>query len=176
MKSAAFALALRKRVDEISVREIVDEAGVSRQVFYEHFKDRDDAVASAVIESLDEFESSLETGEPAARILGLFRFVNDNRELYRNLYLTAASERISVALQAQLYAPCTALAEDATNQASELAALPSRVLVTFLVGGFLGLLRDGARDPASKDLVGNAQLLLSTLKATVTRASDLKGK
>lgn len=41
-------MAGERRVDEITVGDLVARAGVSRQVFYRHFRDRDDAVALAV--------------------------------------------------------------------------------------------------------------------------------
>ena len=47
IKEAAFALVEQHRVEDISVRDVVTAAEVSRQVFYGHFRDRDDAVAQA---------------------------------------------------------------------------------------------------------------------------------
>ena len=48
LREAAFALAHEGPVDALTVGDIVGRAGVSRQVFYRHFRDRDDAVATAV--------------------------------------------------------------------------------------------------------------------------------
>ena len=48
LREAAFALAHERPVDELTVGDIVARAHVSRQVFYRHFTDRDDAVATAV--------------------------------------------------------------------------------------------------------------------------------
>jgi AcrR family transcriptional regulator len=47
LREAAFALAHERPVDEMTVGDIVARASVSRQVFYQHFRDRDDAVATA---------------------------------------------------------------------------------------------------------------------------------
>ena len=47
LREAAFALAHEGPVDQITVGDIVARAEVSRQVFYRHFRDRDDAVATA---------------------------------------------------------------------------------------------------------------------------------
>src|SRR5258705_12236924 len=47
LREAAFALAHERQVDEMTVGDIVARASVSRQVFYQHFRDRDDAVATA---------------------------------------------------------------------------------------------------------------------------------
>lgn len=40
------------RVEDITVSQIVNQAGMSRQVFYEHFKDRDAAVRAAIQRAL----------------------------------------------------------------------------------------------------------------------------
>ena len=47
LREAAFALAHERPVDRLTVGDIVARAEVSRQVFYQHFRDRDDAVATA---------------------------------------------------------------------------------------------------------------------------------
>ena len=47
LREAAFALAHERPVDQLTVGDIVARAEVSRQVFYQHFRDRDDAVATA---------------------------------------------------------------------------------------------------------------------------------
>ena len=47
LRDAAFALAHERPVEQLTVGDLVTRAGVSRQVFYRHFADRDDAVASA---------------------------------------------------------------------------------------------------------------------------------
>ena len=47
LREAAFALVHERPVDQMTVGDIVARASVSRQVFYQHFRDRDDAVATA---------------------------------------------------------------------------------------------------------------------------------
>ena len=46
LREAAFALVHERPVDQMTVGDIVARASVSRQVFYQHFRDRDDAVAT----------------------------------------------------------------------------------------------------------------------------------
>lgn len=46
------ALLREHRVEDITVSQIVNSAGMSRQVFYEHFDDRDAAVKAAVTRAL----------------------------------------------------------------------------------------------------------------------------
>ena len=48
LRAAAFELAQETPVDHITVGDLVTRAEVSRQVFYRHFRDRDDAVAAAI--------------------------------------------------------------------------------------------------------------------------------
>src|SRR5215208_3094032 len=47
IREAAFELAHERPVDQLTVGDVVARAEVSRQAFYQHFRDRDDAVATA---------------------------------------------------------------------------------------------------------------------------------
>ncbi len=63
LRDAAFALAHERPVDQLTVGDLVARAGVSRQVFYRHFPDRDDAVASAFAVAFAAATADLD-GEP----------------------------------------------------------------------------------------------------------------
>src|ERR1700750_331054 len=92
LRDAAFALAHEQPVDRLTVGDIVVRAGVSRQVFYPHFRDRDDAVALA--------------GDPDARILALFDFAADHRAMYLNIAPSAVTQRVVAAFRAELAPAC----------------------------------------------------------------------
>ena len=53
LREAAFALAHERPVDGMTVSDIVTRADVSRQVFYRHYRDRDDAIARAFTRAFD---------------------------------------------------------------------------------------------------------------------------
>ncbi|MCQ4608095.1 TetR/AcrR family transcriptional regulator [Corynebacterium pseudogenitalium] len=65
------------RVEDITVSQIVNAAGMSRQVFYEHFKDRDAAVKAAIQRAMapavnDYIETYKKTGEMPPALEALF--------------------------------------------------------------------------------------------------------
>ena len=72
LREAAFALAHERPVDQMTVGDIVARASVSRQVFYQHFTDRDDAVATAFTVAFAAATADTAVGDDArARILRL---------------------------------------------------------------------------------------------------------
>lgn len=112
---ACLALVREKRVEELSIAEIVKRAGTSRQVFYEHFDDRDSAVATAVermaAETLAPTEGNLRPSVTVAEAVGpLLRLVDEERGLYRNLHGGPVQHRAMAAARSALVPSCRALA------------------------------------------------------------------
>jgi len=70
LRDAAFALAHEGPVDEITVGDLVARAGVSRQVFYQHFKDRDDFLAIFADLSLLPTTQAFGAVDTQARLVG----------------------------------------------------------------------------------------------------------
>lgn len=157
MKAAALELAMERRVEEISVADIADRAGVSRQVVYQHFRDRDDAVAVAVIDAFQAAQKppqlvgeGAEQGDapgssagddPEKSIERLTLFAMEHRVLYRNIYPGAASQRTSAAFRDVLRPHCTAVVRRALGERADSGPLDTRTMTDFLVGGLQEVLR-----------------------------------
>src|SRR5262249_40933573 len=109
LREAAFALAHEQPVDRLTVGDIVARARVSRQVFYQHFRDRDDAVAFAFSAAFASATADL-AGEPGARILALFDFAADHGAMYRNIVPSAVTQRVVAAFRAELAPACQEIA------------------------------------------------------------------
>ena len=78
------------RVEDITVSQIVNQAGMSRQVFYEHFKDRDAAVRAAIQRALapavnDYIDTYNKTHEMPQALQALFTQLAEVRGLLRNV-------------------------------------------------------------------------------------------
>ena len=101
LRDAAFALAHERPVDQLTVGDIVGRAGVSRQVFYQHFCDRDDAVTTAFTVAFAASTADIE-GDPGARILRLFDFAAEHRAMYRNIVPSAVTQHVVTAFRAEL--------------------------------------------------------------------------
>jgi AcrR family transcriptional regulator len=146
LRRAAFELIEGRRVERISVSDIAALAGVSRQVFYQHFRDRDDAVAQAVAASFRELTPG-DGEDPRAVIHRLCEFSARHAELYRNLYPSAASQQTANAYRDLLHPACTQLVSHLPNPAT---------LADFVLGGIIELLRlpaEGPGAPATAELL-----------------------
>jgi AcrR family transcriptional regulator len=166
LRDAAFALAHERRVDEITVGDIVARAEVSRQVFYQHFRDRDDAVATAFTVAFAAATADMDcldgtTCDARARILRLFDFAAEHRSMYRNI----VTQRVVSAFRAELQPACGQIARQGMPVVSPIASLTPESVTRFLVGGFMEVLRSWMEDPDSTDLSGRVGAALDTVNA-----------
>jgi AcrR family transcriptional regulator len=181
LREAAFALAHERRVDEITVGDIVARAEVSRQVFYQHFRDRDDAVATAFTAAFAAATADDTPGTPGtavdarARILRLFDFAAQHRSMYRNIVPSAVTQRVVTAFRAELQPACVQIARQGMPVVSPIASLTPESVTRFLVGGFMEVLRSWMEDPDSTDLSGRVGAALDTVNALLGLTTHPKG-
>ncbi|HEX3283211.1 MAG TPA: TetR/AcrR family transcriptional regulator [Mycobacterium sp.] len=164
LRDAAFALAHEQPVDRLTVGDIVARAGVSRQVFYQHFRDRDDAVGFAFSAAFASATADL-AGDPGARILALFDFAAEHRAMYRNIVPSAVTQRVVIAFRAELAPACEEIAAAGMPAVSTVASLTPEAVSRFLVGGFMEVLRDWMEDQDATDLRGRVSGALDTVSA-----------
>jgi AcrR family transcriptional regulator len=164
LRDAAFALAHEQPVDRLTVGDIVARAGVSRQVFYQHFRDRDDAVGFAFSAAFASATADL-AGDPGARILALFDFAAEHRAMYRNIVPSAVTQRVVIAFRAELAPACEEIAAAGMPVVSTVASLTPEAVSRFLVGGFMEVLRDWMEDQDATDLRGRVSGALDTVSA-----------
>lgn len=164
LRDAAFELAHERQVNGLTVGDIVTRAGVSRQAFYQHFHDRDDAVAAAFTVAFAAATDGLD-GDPGARILRLFDFAAEHRRLYRNIVPSAVTQRVVAAFRAGLAPACEEIARESMPVVAPIAALSAESVSRFLVGGFMEVLRSWMEDPDATDLRGRVSSALDTVAA-----------
>jgi AcrR family transcriptional regulator len=164
LRDAALTLVAQRPVDELTVADLVNRAGVSRQAFYQHFGDRDDAIATAFTAAFAAATDDLH-GDGRTRILRLFDFAADHRAMYRNVVGSAVSQRVVSAFRAELLPACADIADEAAPALGPVAALSSESVSRFLVGGFVEVLRSWMEDPDSDDLRTRVTAALDTVYA-----------
>jgi AcrR family transcriptional regulator len=164
LRDAAYELAHERPVDGLTVGDIVTRAGVSRQVFYQHFRDRDDAVAFAFSAAFAPATADL-GGDPGARIVALFDFAADHREMYRNIAPSAVTQRVVTAFRAELAPACEEIAAAGMPAVTTVASLTPEAVSRFLVGGFMEVLRSWMEDADGTDLRGRVTAALDTVSA-----------
>lgn len=177
LREAAFALAHERPVDELTVGDIVARASVSRQVFYQHFTDRDDAVATAIGVAFAAATADMGRldGDARTRILRLFDFAAAHRSMYRNIVPSAVTQRVVTAFRAELQPACEEIATQGMPVVSPIASLTPESVTRFLVGGFMEVLRSWMEDPDSTDLSGRVRAALDTVNALLGLTTHSKG-
>jgi AcrR family transcriptional regulator len=174
LREAAFALAHERPVDQLTVGDIVSRAGVSRQVFYQHFRDRDDAVATAFTVAFAAATADI-GGHARVRILRLFDFATEHRSMYRNVVPSAVTQRVVTAFRAELMPACEEIATQGMPVVTTIASLSPESVSRFLVGGFMEVLRSWMEDPDATDLRGRVGAALDTVNALLGLPTHSKG-
>jgi AcrR family transcriptional regulator len=164
LRDAAFALAHERPVDQITVGDLVARAGVSRQVFYQHFSDRDDAVATALAVAFAAAAANIE-GDARARITRLFDFAAEHRAMYRNVVPSAVTQRAVAAFRAELLPACEEMAAQAMPVLGPITDIAPESVSRFLVGGFQEVLRSWMEDAEATDLRRRVTAALDTVDA-----------
>jgi AcrR family transcriptional regulator len=176
LREAAFALAHERPVDQLTVGDIVARASVSRQVFYQHFADRDDAVATAFTIAFAAATADTAVGDDArARILRLFDFAAEHRSMYRNIVPSAVTQRVVTAFREELQPACLQIAKQGMPLVSPAAGLTPESVSRFLVGGFMEVLRSWMENPDPTDLSGRVGAALDTVNALLGLTTHSKG-
>jgi AcrR family transcriptional regulator len=174
LREAAFALVHEHPVDRLTVGDIVSRAEVSRQVFYQHFRDRDDAVATAFTVAFAAATADI-GGDARTRILRLFDFAAEHRSMYRNVVPSAVTQRVVTAHRAELVPACEEIATQGMPVVTRIASLTPESVSRFLVGGFMEVLRSWMEDLDSTDLRGRVSAALDTVNALLGLPAYSKG-
>jgi AcrR family transcriptional regulator len=164
LRDAAFAMAHEQPVDGLTVADLVARAGVSRPVFYRHFRDRDDAVAYALTQAFADAVG--QAGDDArGRILRLFAFAADHRAMYRNVVPSTVAAHAIACFRDALHPACEQIAGQGMATLAAIAPLPADAVTRFLVGGFMEVLRSWMEDPDPADLHARVSAALDTVDA-----------
>jgi AcrR family transcriptional regulator len=174
LREAAFDLAHERPVERLTVGDIVARASVSRQVFYQHFTDRDDAIATAFTVAFAAATADV-GGDARARILRLFDFATEHRSMYRNIVPSAVTQRVVTAFRAELQPACEEIATQGMPLVSPVAGLTPESVSRFLVGGFMEVLRSWMESPDPTDLSGRVGAALDTVNALLGLTTHSKG-
>lgn len=94
-------LAASRPVDKITVKDITDQCGISRNTFYYHYQDIYQVLKAYVQYSAEHVIKLMveDEGEDGKAGLKEIRYLEANRELLCNLYRSAANEEVRNCLQ-----------------------------------------------------------------------------
>lgn len=92
IQDAAMAVIARKGIDDMTIQDIADEAGIAKGTVYLYFRDRDELLAKTANRAFEKLLTELEptfttSGSFADRLLAVvlrqLQFFDDNRALFR---------------------------------------------------------------------------------------------
>lgn len=139
LTAALTELLHEQRYDLISVRDIITHAKVSRSTFYQHFQDKDDLLASSFTQMLSQLDHRPPDAELDLRLLPaleMFRHVQSHRKLYESV---VGGRGLDVLFRAgRDYWGKTI---EQTVTADSGTPIPVPVLITYVTGAFLNLLK-----------------------------------
>lgn len=137
----------KKFLDDITVKEIVEDCAVNRQTFYYHFQDIYDLLHWFLDHETAEALQDAPTWQDA--LMKAFRYIQDNHALIYHIYRSSGREH----LDCQLFTMSRALTTRLLEQASASLSLSERdqeFLVDFymyaLAGTMLGWLSDDMKE------------------------------
>ena len=151
LQEALFELARERGLDEISVADIAERAGVNRSSFYQHYSDKDTLLADAIDAVVEEAGTAIPavgeiTAEPPAILVEYLRHVEENAAVYARVFDRPGSPVVVARLRERIQR--IVIDAVATSHADAFGDIPSDVLAAGLSGSVLGVLEAWlTRDP-----------------------------
>ncbi|MEV8254630.1 TetR/AcrR family transcriptional regulator [Rhodoglobus sp. NPDC076762] len=107
LQQALFSLAQEQPLDEVTVAEIVESAGVNRSSFYQHYADKETLLAFAIEAAADDAgvqlaELDTNSAEPPPALLNYLSHLDDNAAIYASALGPRGSARVASRLRARL--------------------------------------------------------------------------
>jgi AcrR family transcriptional regulator len=109
LQNALLSLAEEKDLESITVQEITDRADINRATFYQHYRDKDDLISSALDALFEEFtvedraftdqHLTLSPDVVPGPLVTLFRNLDRHRNLFSRLYCGADRSGFVLRLQ-----------------------------------------------------------------------------
>ncbi len=173
LTTALTELLQEERYDLISVRDIITRAKVSRSTFYLHFQDKDDLLASSFTIVLSQLYHQPPDTQLDLRLLPaleMFRHVQSHRALYESV---VGGRGLDVLFKAGRDYWGKTL--EATISAQN-ATVPAPVLITYVTGAFLNLLKwwldNRLPYPAERMAAMFEELVMPGVRSTLPRQNQ----
>jgi AcrR family transcriptional regulator len=145
--------------DQISVRDIIERAGIGRSTFYDHFDDKEDVLRQSVTPVLAVLAAALADTFPPAQLTAVVAHFNDNRGLVR-AFFDGPPRRLIVGYLAEL------IEERLTTMNGIAPILPAAMVAAQLAESQIGLVQSWLEDPARVDAATVANALVLTTRAS----------
>ncbi len=136
---ALVVLALEKRYDAITIRDITERANISYSTFFRHFHEKDELLSELLLSVVDELVQLVNHNPDKSKEtegLLIFRHVAANQAFFRVLFSSQGTNRVLQDLQAQIATNLLDTFVFAPNP-----AVPSEIVANHFVVGVMALIR-----------------------------------
>jgi AcrR family transcriptional regulator len=178
VNAAMMELLLEKRYEAITVRDILERAGIGSSTFYAHYFDKDDVQTSLTEQMLEELQPQLAqrtAGRGLIPILELFQHIQEQSGRFQAMVRGHAGERVWEVVQVAL---SRRIEQTLTEMYADEQALsgPFGMVARYLAGAFLNLVKwwietEMAYSPEQMDEIFQ-RLALPGVWATLGRTSE----
>ncbi len=136
---ALVVLALEKRYDTITIRDITERANISYSTFFRHFHEKDDLLSELLLSVVDELVQLVNHNPDKSKEtegLLIFQHVAANQAFFRVLFSSQGTNLVLQDLQAKIAANLLQTFVFAPN-----SAVPPEIVANHFVVGVVALLR-----------------------------------
>ncbi|WP_084106122.1 TetR/AcrR family transcriptional regulator [Demequina sp. NBRC 110056] len=153
LQEALFALARERGIDEVSIADIAERAGVNRSTFYQHYSDKETLLADALDIVATEAGANLEcidhwSEEPPQVLLDFLAHVDAHADLYARVFLEPGYGVVLARLREHVFAAVRTVVEASP---APRVAVPSDIIAAGVAGSVVGILGAWlAREPRER--------------------------
>lgn len=167
LQQAALDLATERALDEITIGDIAERAGVNRSSFYQHYSDKETLLADALDAIVEQAGASIEVElapgvAPPKGLVGYLDHVDAHAALYRWALGSHGSPVVTARLWARVEALVRHHLELAGND-SLFEGIPEDVVAAGIAGSALGVLRVWLEAEPRADVATAAQWIWQML-------------
>ncbi|MEO8002260.1 MAG: helix-turn-helix domain-containing protein, partial [Arenimonas sp.] len=91
-----------RRYYEIKIDDIVEQAGIARSTFYEHFKNKDELLASSLEGPFSRLVNLIDGTTTKAALIDILEHFWHNRAMARGIFAGAIRKKVSAALSGMI--------------------------------------------------------------------------
>lgn len=162
----------KKPLDRITIKDITDECGVTRNTFYYHFQDVYDLLSYIFKEQADMvLREYSDSGNWKGLFLNILTYLNENKKMIENVYFSMRQEEIEIYVKKVLGMYALQLVKIQTRDI-ETDELAIRTVADFYKNAFVGATLQWIREGMKPEPELMAEIYDSMFQGTVKAAIE----